>query len=37
VIPGKNKSDEVMATAHIYDQEARLHSYEIFAAVMQNR
>ena len=32
----KTKVNEVMATAHIYDQEARLHSYKIFAAVMQN-
>lgn len=30
------KVDEVMVTSHIYDQEARLHSYKIFADVMQS-
>lgn len=29
------KADEVMAVSHIYDQDARLHSYQIFAEVMQ--
>ncbi|HEY0271890.1 MAG TPA: MsnO8 family LLM class oxidoreductase, partial [Chitinophaga sp.] len=27
--------DEIMATAHIYDQEARLHSYRLFAELFQ--
>lgn len=27
--------DEVMATSHIFDQQARLHSYELFAEVMK--
>lgn len=27
--------NEIMATAHIYDQEARLHSYRLFSDVMQ--
>lgn len=27
--------NEIMATAHIYDQQARLHSYELFAEVMK--
>lgn len=27
--------NEVMATAHIYNQEARLHSYQLFAAAMK--
>jgi luciferase family oxidoreductase group 1 len=30
------KVNEVMVTSHIYDQEARLHSYKIFADVMQS-
>jgi luciferase family oxidoreductase group 1 len=28
--------NEIMATSHIYDHEARLHSYKIFADVMKN-
>lgn len=28
--------DEVMATSHIYDHQARLHSYELFAAIIKN-
>lgn len=31
----KTGVNEVMATSHIYDQQARLHSYKIFAEVMQ--
>ncbi|MDN3657405.1 LLM class flavin-dependent oxidoreductase [Ferruginibacter paludis] len=31
----KTKVDEVMAVSHIYDQDARLHSYGIFAEVMK--
>jgi luciferase family oxidoreductase group 1 len=31
----QTKVDEVMAVSHIYDQDARLHSYKIFADVMQ--
>lgn len=31
----KTKVNEVMAVTHIYDQEARLHSYKIFAEVME--
>lgn len=27
--------DEIMVTSHIYDQQARLHSYELFAEVMK--
>ncbi len=32
----KTNVDEVMATSHIYSQEARLHSYKLFAEVMQS-
>lgn len=32
----KTNVDEVMATSHIYDQGAKLHSYNIFAEVMQD-
>lgn len=28
--------DEIMVTSHIYDHEARLHSYEIFASTMNS-
>lgn len=31
----KTKVNEVMVTSHIYDQDARLHSYNIFAEVIQ--
>lgn len=31
----QTKVDEIMVTAHIYDQQARLHSYELFAEVMK--
>jgi luciferase family oxidoreductase group 1 len=31
----QTKVDEIMVTSHIYDQRARLHSYELFAQVMQ--
>ena len=30
----KTGVNEIMATSHIYDQDARLHSYELFAEVM---
>jgi luciferase family oxidoreductase group 1 len=32
----KTGVDEVMATSHIFDEEARKHSYEIFADAFQN-
>ena len=32
----KTGVNEIMATSHIYDQDARLHSYKIFAEVMKN-
>jgi len=32
----RTKVNEVMATSHIYDPEARLYSYDIFAQVMQH-
>ena len=28
--------DELMVTSHIYDHEARLHSYQLFADVIKN-
>ncbi|MBB2144707.1 MsnO8 family LLM class oxidoreductase [Pedobacter sp. LMG 31464] len=28
--------DEVMVTSHIYDHEARLHSYQLFAEILKN-
>jgi luciferase family oxidoreductase group 1 len=28
--------NEIMATSHIYDQQARIHSYEVFAEAMQH-
>jgi luciferase family oxidoreductase group 1 len=31
----KTGVDEVMATSHIYDHQARIHSYEIFAEIMK--
>lgn len=31
----QTKVDEIMVTSHIYDQQARLRSYEIFAQIMQ--
>jgi luciferase family oxidoreductase group 1 len=32
----KSRVNEIMATSHIYDQEARIHSYRIFSEVMKN-
>jgi len=32
----KTKVDEVMATSHIYDQDARMNSYKLFAEIMQS-
>jgi luciferase family oxidoreductase group 1 len=32
----KTKVNEVMAVSHIYDQDARLHSYKIFAEAMRH-
>jgi luciferase family oxidoreductase group 1 len=31
----KTKVNEVMATSHIYDQDARMNSYKLFAEIMQ--
>ncbi|HEY1025590.1 MAG TPA: LLM class flavin-dependent oxidoreductase [Sphingobacteriaceae bacterium] len=35
VFSGRTGVDEVMVTSHIYDHEARLHSYDVFAEVMR--
>jgi hypothetical protein len=32
----KTQVDEVMVTSHIYDQMARIHSYEVFADVLKD-
>ena len=32
----QTRVDEVMAVSHIYDQDARLRSYQIFVGVMKN-
>jgi luciferase family oxidoreductase group 1 len=32
----KTQVDEVMVTSHIYDQQARIHSYKIFADVLKD-
>ena len=31
----QTKVDEVMVTSHIYDHQARIHSYELFADVIK--